>query len=306
MLKKLKYGLSRFKSELIGKTDYWHTTMNSRNYSLHGEIDKYYVDISEKGKYPFKTQNNIPIVKINEQDLILPVTVLNYGLGLIDLFSDNNTDLSYKIKSVSNWLIENQTQNGFWSTPIKDATYNLSENWLSGMVQGLAISFFIRGTYHKILSYDEIKNSLDLALKTMLSDKIVNHSVNGEIIEEYGGTKTNVLNGFIFAIYGLADYGKFTGDFSFFHRFEKSLYNILPVYDYYSWSYYDSKKLIASRFYHELHIEMLRSMYFFTRKEKYNEYYRKWEKAKTLSFIFILSKAIQKIAGLKKIDTLEN
>ena len=93
--------------------------------------------------------------------------------------------------------------------------------------------------------------------------------------------KPLVLNGWIFSLWGLYDYYKFTGDEETHKKLSMtldSLKKMLQIFDRGYWSSYEeSGKLIASPFYHNLHISQLKVMYKLFGDEIYNEYAKKWE-----------------------------
>ena len=126
---------------------------------------------------------------------------------------------------------------------------------------------------------------------------------NGEdlLLMEYVD-KPLVLNGWIFSLWGLLDYCKlFPEDKESKQQYEHSLAAMikkLPEYDNGYWSLYNNEGMLASPFYHHLHINQLRAMYALTQKEAFKNYADKWSKYGESGWnkkkAFIL-KAIQKI-----------
>ena len=108
-----------------------------------------------------------------------------------------------------------------------------------------------------------------------------------------------VLNGWIFAFFGLYDMS--LCDSSYTNEVEKAVRTLkkeLNKYDNGYWSLYDEKGMIASPFYHNLHIALLEALYVLTEDEIFKEYQEKFEAYKD-SWInakraFIV-KAVQKI-----------
>ncbi|MGB5989340.1 MAG: D-glucuronyl C5-epimerase family protein [Marinifilaceae bacterium] len=306
MLNKLKYGFERLVEEFLGKEDYWHIQFYPIPMKEVIHNNRYYLDVAAKSNYPFEKLNGIPLVAINDRKCYFVITILLYGLGLIDQYLISNKEICKKdILTVYDWLISNQTPEGAWEIFFEDSTYGLKSGWVSGMAQGLALSFLIRCS--KLGFVDERKSVviIELTKEFMLSSRILNLTKTGRIIEEYEGTNTNVLNGFIFALYGLYDYGLFVNDMSLFNEFEKTLCSNLENYRILLWSTYDSKHTISSRYYHNLHINMMKSLSDITNKTIYLRYAKVWKLGDKIFPIFVVSKGIQKLFALNKIDTLD-
>lgn len=173
------------------------------------------------------------------------------------------------------------------------------------MVQGMAISFFIRIVKQNLI--DELKGNqiIEKALLSMLSDKTTSIIKNRKIIDEYGGTNTCVLNGFIFSLISLWDYGIYKNDYSLFKFYEDSLKNILKNYNLGFWSYYDLKGTVASAFYHRLHINMLTWINSVSPDRIYVSNILKWKIGMKIKVIYVFFKAFQKFTNLSKSDTLD-
>lgn len=301
-LSKLKYGFNRLLNELISKEDYWHLNMPYRKNTIP-DLFLYPLDITKKAEYPFDLKEGVPIVLINGQDSELVITILSYGLGLLDVGSEKNRE---KLNPVIKWLITNQDDDGSWKTNYEDQTYKLKSGWYSGMVQGMAISFFTRIVKHKLIDKIEGDNIIEKALQSMLSDKTTTIINNQKIIDEYGGTNTGVLNGFIFSLISLWDYGVYKNDYSLFKVYENSLKNILKKYNFGFWSYYDIKGTVASGFYHRLHIEMLMWVNSVSPNNIYEKNIKRWKIGIKLKGIYVFFKAFQKFSHLSKTDTLNS
>ena len=111
-----------------------------------------------------------------------------------------------------------------------------------------------------------------------------------------------ILNGWIFAWWGLYDYVLLTNDMGIYklrlNESLNSLLNHLPKFSCIYWSYYDLNYKIASPFYHDLHVAQMQAMYELTGIELFSSYARRWEKQKRniiyKSFAF-MKKVYQKI-----------
>ena len=114
--------------------------------------------------------------------------------------------------------------------------------------------------------------------------------------------KGMVLNGNIFAWWGLYDYVATTNDNAKYkQKLEialRTLIRSLPQFKCSYWSMYSLDRLIASPFYHNLHIAQMQAMYQLTGISIFDEYAKIWSRqqknpiCKSLAFV---RKAYQKI-----------
>ena len=97
-------------------------------------------------------------------------------------------------------------------------------------------------------------------------------------------TFTHILNGFIWAAWGVYDYFLATRDSSaqeLFARTVQTLTRNLDRYDLGFWSLYEQSgtrlPMVASPFYHQLHIVQLRVMHRLTGEDKFARVADRWE-----------------------------
>lgn len=304
IIKKLWYSVGALFHDILGIEDYWHLKTPSNNVSKQDTGIRYYLDFSKKGFYPFILKDDIPIVTIDSTPTIFPITVFNYGLGLIDLYG-NGEAVSTKLKAVLDWTILMQTKDGFWLAQHESKYWGLKKGWKSAMAQGLAISFLYRCWKINIISRTDLDKVMDISLRAMYSSSLTNKTIDGIVLQEYSGTNSNILNGFIFAIFGLHDYGKYTGNYEYYNASISTLMNILPKYCYRDWTYYSGDKMIASNFYHNLHIEQLKALYELDPNSTFKYYIKLWERGLKKRLYYVISKSFQKLFSFSSINTLD-
>ena len=93
--------------------------------------------------------------------------------------------------------------------------------------------------------------------------------------------KSTVLNGWVFALFGLYDYLKVNKDDylkEIFNRSLNSMQTHLESFDNGYWSMYNIDRIIASSFYHDLHIAQLSVLYNLFNVNCFKEYTEKWMK----------------------------
>ena len=227
--------------------------------------------------------NDLPLYRTpSGKDIVFPVDIFQYGLGAYDLYLiTGGEDYKNKFLQCCQWAIEHQEKSGAWNTfffKYPDAPYG-------GMSQGEAASLLARG--YKETGNSNYLLSIQKAIDFMLTDKEeggCTEYIEGEktILCEYTHLPV-VLNGWIFAWFGLFDFIKVIGsdcDAKYVERLENSLATLedmLPSFCCRYWSLYDSNGKIASPFYHRLHIAQMQAMYSLTSHDIFDFYAKKWE-----------------------------
>lgn len=296
-----KYKIKKWYDMITGNSVHHVNQDEGKTYSKEN-VAGYYNNLTEKITRFGRDDNNIPLSYVDTGDKIeFSIEIFQYGLAAYDLYllSDKTEkDSLAKVKSCAEWAVKNQQSDGSWKT----FTYENPNMPYSAMAQGEGVSLLIRA----FIAFDDQKYLIaaDRAIKYMLLP-----------IEEGGTTKyignsvyfyecpedPLILNGWIFSIWGLFDYWKFTNDSKLKEILDKTLATLerdLPAYDLGYWSKYEDKKRIASPFYHKLHVAQLRVMYDLTGKEIYKVYADRWENFSNnwlFSKIAFIKKAIQKI-----------
>lgn len=304
ILKNFLYGTKMFYFELIAKTDYWHPKFPFRNCDIEEYKYKYFIDFSEKAKYPLKIRNGIPIITLKEIEYEFSITIINYGLGLIDIDHKKNKD---KISVIFEWIESNMNKEGGIKNYTPLPRYGLEKGWYSCLTQGLALSFISRCINLKIVGKKRALPILDLVYGYMMKPSINQKTKFGKILQEFESSETSVLNGYIFGIYGLYDYGLIKNDFNFFNYHINNLKKILANYHLKGgWSFYNLKGVVASRFYHNLHVNMLKSLHVIAGDVYFKDLSEKWQKGFRYRFIYLLYKSIQKLVTVKHIHVLQS
>lgn len=263
------------------------------------EIEGYYNDLTEK-------------VTKDEPDILVPqyyvdtgekiyfsIGIFQYGLASYDLFLLTNEE-KYKEKVIAcaNWATKNQKEDGSWEA----FTYKTPEHPYSSMAQGEGISLLLRAyiATQDIQYLSSAHMAKDFMLKPILEGGTTEYC-NKEVYLPECTHYSLVLNGWIFALWGLYDYWKYTGDTEVKAVLDATLVSLkkkLPEYDIKYWSKYDDGKRICSPFYHKLHISQLIVMHDLFGDSIYKEYAEKWEKYQNSfwkSRKAFLVKAIQKV-----------
>jgi len=251
----------------------------------------YYNDLTGKADWNGARRDGLPLLYVAAADesIVWPITVLLFGLGSIDKYFLGAGDVYLRqVRSVVRWIAENPPPEGIF-----DNRWNLlypknefySNN--SAMCQGLALSFTTRVVRYQLADPEDCSR-LDRMLDSIYSGLnqpveqggTVLRNPDGVFLMEFCGKPHNVvLNGWIFAVFGLMDYQKHRRNPSADALLEETLASMESVLPRYSlpngWSYYDQNKRLSSPFYHMLHIAQLDAMHRLTQRQVYRIY---WER----------------------------
>jgi hypothetical protein len=211
------------------------------------------------------------------------------------------------VRNCVEWLSDNSEETSYggsvWRYNMDWPVHGLKSGWISGMSQGLAISLLLRGeALFKKHEYVELAEK-SFSPMTVPVEKGGVAIIKDDFywIEEIPSKSPSlVLNGFIFAIFGIYDLYRFTGKHLYKKWFDRAILTLvktLPRYDLGTWSRYDlglkviaskmnvlfgkilssgEKHNIASPSYNMLHVNQLRELYKMTGIPQFGYYSKKW------------------------------
>ncbi|MDD4345923.1 MAG: D-glucuronyl C5-epimerase family protein [Desulfitobacteriaceae bacterium] len=300
---KAYYGL------VFDKTDYWHPEMQvNRNLALPEDSPgKYPVDISAKACYPGTfDEQDIPLVLLDGELRYVPVTIAQYALGNYDQYlTTGQAESKEKLIRCADWFVENLVEhcNGVWGWEhtYDNQLYNLKKPWLSALAQGQALSVLARA-YREINKSSYLKTGIK-ALKAfyvpVAAGGLVARLAGGDFFEEYPSEIPSfVLNGFIFALWGLRDFYFVSSNSEAKERYQtglKTLRNHLSGYNigWLAWSRYDLFPFrvsnIASIFYHKLHIQQLLALGLLTDDGYFEKLAAAWQRSSKNPLVYLLA-----------------
>ena len=277
------------------KANYWNSLTKCNISQGNISLDKYYLDFSSKVNYPDNINSEgIPLFSYLEQpEIEHPIVIAQYGLGIFSLLEKKNQDtlLLDKFLNIADWFVNNKKhyKSGCcWTIDLLYPHLGLTKPWISAMVLGEAISVLSRA--YK-LSENNIYKSTALEALAPFEDLISeggvkNYFLSIPIYEEFP-TKDKpsvILNGFIFALFGLYDLVLLSNNNTariLFNVGINSLISLLPYYDSKYWSIYYlykyPKKYYSSLTYHILAYEQLKVLYYLTNRIEFFDYSKKWE-----------------------------
>ena len=244
------------------------------------EIKGYYNDLTGKVKMEPELVDGLELpltVQPHGKTIVFPVAVFQYGLGCYDLYLQEGDKRYLKLfLHYAAWTLEQQDSSGRWA----NFAHCYPENPFGAMAQGEAASLLIRAYKEsgEQRYLDAARKAIDYMLIPLEKGGTTRYDGDDVILLEYTHLPV-VMNGWIFAWWGLYDYVKLTADTRYRDVMERSCQSLerhLPLFSTGYWSKYDLDYRIASPFYHRLHIAQMTAMHQLTGRETFAEYAAKW------------------------------
>ena len=284
---------------LPGKSQltFWHDQPQVNERASVGQLGEYYMPFLEKADYvgPYDAEG-IPLLNYHGQIGLQynPIAVSQWGLGNFNLFL-RSKDPERRGRSVAaaDWLVKHLEPNTL-GVPVWNHMFDweyrtpLKAPWYSGLAQGQGISLLARVWREtgKPEYLEAATRAYQSFLKSTQEGGVVFTDERGDIwFEEYiVSPPTHILNGFIWAAWGVYDFFLATGEKTaqqFFKGAVNTLRENLGGYDLGFWSLYEQSgtrlPMVASPFYHQLHVAQLRIMCRLTGDDLFSRYADRWE-----------------------------
>lgn len=281
----------------VSQLTFWHEPPEVNEHANRCELGQYYMTFHQKAMYAGQYDSSgIPMLdyhgKIGLQ--YNPIAIAQYGLGNLNLFLKTGQDsCRQKFLNVADWLLENLVPNRFglsvWNHYFDwDYRDTLKAPWYSALAQGQGLSVLVRAFSEtgQERYLQAAKRAFQVFSVTVDRGGVSYVDSEGNVwFEEYiVSPPTHILNGFIWATWGVYDYHLATHDQLANTLFQRSIQTLaanLKTYDVGYWSLYEQSgirmKMLASPFYHSLHIIQLRILHALTGMEIFNHYAHTWD-----------------------------
>jgi hypothetical protein len=279
-----------------GSVSFWHTHLVAKADYDPATLRGYYIDFSSKTGYPGPfDERGVPLLDYKG---VLGIrynacAVAQYALGVLEQYyrTGDSAHLDLFLR-LADWLVANirTLDSGLagWPYDFKDGGYVLAQMpWFSALAQGQAISVLLRA--YRLSGRGEYTQAATAAFQVFHSPVekggVRSYDAEGHLFFEEAPTTppSYILDGFMFSLFGVYDYYLVMGDkdaLAFFREGVRTLEACLAKYDLGFWSradlYSDKPKMIASPFYHHLHVEQLRVLYRITSSEPLRYYAERW------------------------------
>lgn len=276
---------------------FWHEKPAVNEQAAIDQLGQYYMTFVDKTRYPGPFDaKGVPLLDyrgiIGKQ--YNPIAISQYGLGYFNLYKKTGNKNNLTIATTqAEWLINNLEANEkyvkVWMHHF-DWEYRdkLKSPWYSALAQGNGISLLTRiyqetNNVKYLTAAQEAFQALLLPIEqggALFVDEIGNFWLEETIVNP----PTHILNGFLWTVMGVWDLWLTTKDEKikiFFEKCLKTLGENLPKFDAGFWSLYEQSgttmTMLASPFYHRLHIVQLKILYAITRQLIFQEYANRWE-----------------------------
>jgi heparosan-N-sulfate-glucuronate 5-epimerase len=269
---------------MLAGNSYYHVPQGLGKVFQAGKLQGYFNDMTGKTNWRgHLDEEGIPVCQLLDGSMChFPTTIIQKALGHYDqyIFTKDDKELREFLK-ICNWLVKKQDERGGWDVGrlmrLKDGLK------YSAMPQGEALSALVRAYNftNEIQYLNAAAKAYQLMITTVEKGGTAYYQDNDLYLEECPAISRNtILNGWIFALFGIYDLFLATGKEAYGNVFEQSL-NILikalHMYDSGFWSYYDEQKSLSSPFYHDLHISQLEALFLVTGDRTIGCYIGKWK-----------------------------
>ena len=276
---------------------FWHGIPTAASDFQNNQLGPYYMRFDEKAEYTAHLDpNGVPMLDYRAGLGLQynPIAIAQYALGNHTLWLETKSpERLEKLEAAAQWLVQNLKPNEHgipvWGHDFDwEYVETLVAPWHSGLAQGQGISALLRA-HQATLNADYMESALT-AFKAFEAEVdqggvIYTDSEGNPWIEEYiVSTPTHILNGFIWGLWGVLDLKLATGNknsASLWERCSTTLASNLDSFDLGWWSLYDQSgtgklPMIASRFYHSLHITQLEIMAQLTENSTFSDHATLW------------------------------
>lgn len=279
-----------------GPLSFWHETPEVNEASFADDASQYFMRFQGKASYagPFDA-SGVPLLDyrgaIGRQ--YNPIAIAQYGLArFTQCVRGGGRADEAAWRAVADWLVRSLRPNPqgvpVWFHEF-DWPYRqpLVAPWYSGLAQGSGVSLLVRAAHHTgEAAYEEAaRDAYRCFTRDVSAGGVVCTDEGGHPwIEEYlVDPPSHVLNGFIWALWGVLDYARWTGEpgpRALFEACTATLRENLPRYDTGEWSLYEvpdsGPPMLASTYYHRLHVTQLRVMHRLTGDAVFDQWASRW------------------------------
>ena len=289
--------VSAYARPASSQLNFWHDRPAVNEHASIHELGEYYMGFEAKAAYDgLFDPLGIPMLDyrggIGPQ--YNPIAIAQWGLGNYNLACRNASgDHQRRFINAADWLCRNLQPNPFgvlvWNHHFDwDYRERLKAPWYSALAQGQGISLLVRA--HRYTGNSDYRDAAERAFSSLLipveQGGVQFADEGGDLwLEEYlVSPPTHILNGFIWALWGVYDYYLATFDLrahELFYRCAQTLVRNLDRYDLGYWSLYELSgarlPMVASPFYHRLHIVQLRILSHLTGVSRFLRVADRWE-----------------------------
>jgi len=268
---------------IVAGRSYYHQPQRLGKVFKPGELAGYFNDLTSKVKWIGETdEGGIPVnVLADGRRVHFATTIAQKALGHWDLWLLKHKECDKcEFLKLTYWLLHYQDGQGGW--PVWAELGITSTSRYSAMTQGECISALLRAW--KITNDPNFAEGARQALNLLCRplEQGGPSIIDGDdlFLEEVPSIpRSSILNGWIFALFGLYDAWNALKDKTAGDHYQQSLCTLkrhLFEYDADYWSHYDVQGHLASSFYHDLHIHQLSALALVNRDPVLVEFRDRW------------------------------
>jgi len=265
--------------------------------SLDRELGDFYQDFSpanrmvESGYHGTLDERGVPLVRYTGQGSFRNViTTAQYALANMTAARRGETGRMERVRALCDSMVETQVAEGEWKgcwiAAFDDPKYPwLRAPWCSALGSGNALSALLRGW--EMLGDPVYLEAAEAAYHGLHRprDRMALVLEDGAELwyEEYPATPPlHVLNGHVYALLGVADYARVTGDPEADRRWRKAADTVarnLGAFDLGYWSGYDmrTREPVSVHYHKNIHIPQLRILGRLTGRPEFDRVADRWQ-----------------------------
>ncbi len=276
---------------------FWHDQPQANPNAFGAGLGEYYMPFLEKADYP-GPYDSAGIPMLNYQGEIglqyNPIAIAQWGLGNYNQFRrSGDQHRKRKFQMAADWMCAHLERNSadvwVWNHYFNwEYRTPLRAPWCSGLAQGQGISLLARAHLETgdLQYFETAERAFDSFRKSTSEGGVSFTDGSGDLwFEEYiVSPPTHILNGFIWAAWGVYDYFLATKEAAAERLFAMAIHTLhanLEKFDLGFWSLYEQSgtwlPMVASPFYHQLHVVQLRVMHRLTGDEYFSRVADRWE-----------------------------
>lgn len=254
-------------ARILAGGSYYHVSQGPGPHFEPDRLSGYFIDLRAKTRWPGPTDAaGIPLNRGRGDALVhFPTTIFHKALGHWDAWlasGRSDRESLDRMNALVQWARDHQDERGGWPWPA-ELRWPGALSPYSAMSQGEGASLLCRA--HQVTGGDELldaaERALELALTPVEQGGASRWTDGGLFLEEYPQSPPRtVLNGWIYALYGLHDSLLVRANPRFRESLAltvRTLVRVLPRFDCGGWSLYDSAGTIASPSYQRRHVAQL-------------------------------------------------
>jgi heparosan-N-sulfate-glucuronate 5-epimerase len=281
-----------------------HVNLNGTDSSL----GSYYLDLSEtladysEFRYGEFDDMGVPMVGWGTNAYYSEVNIAQFAFIIHHLWMKDKSNAEYltRLKNIFLWFETNKQvfhDAYVWPYNVYCDKYDIPAGFISGMTTGEVLSFYLR--MYEIEKDPSILESAKKIFKAYLipfdQGGFRRYDKEGNLwFEEFRSAKPSfILNGFIYAILGLFDLHKVTGDSQVKKELEDAMTTLKKnIHEYHTWywSLYDQlkKELVMVYYQKNVHLPQMKLMYALSGEDIFDQYYKKWKRQlNPLNILFV-------------------